>query len=108
VLSKANPTFTDMHFAEVSSMSTAKNNTALRVYPTMVQNNFNIEVPGSYKLVKKMNITVVDAGGSIVWRKQNAHFTSQRVTLPNLTSGMYMVIINYDDKKFVEKIMISR
>lgn len=109
VLSKANPTFTDTHFAEVNSITgDVAGKTELRVYPTMVQNNFNIEVPGGYKQTKKMNITVIDAGGTIVWRKTNADFTSQRVALPNLTSGMYMVLINYDNKKFVERIMISR
>ena len=109
VLSKNNPTFTDMHFAKVNSIgSDVSVKTELRVYPTMVQNNFNIEVPGGYKQTKKMNITVLDAGGTIVWRKPNADFTSQRVTLPYLTSGIYMVLINYDNKKFVEKIMISR
>lgn len=109
VLSKANPTFTEMHFAEVNSISSdVAGKTELRVYPTMVQNNFNIQVPDGYKQTKKMNITILDAGGIIVWKKPNADFTSQRVTLPDLTSGIYMVLINYDNKRFVEKIMISR
>jgi hypothetical protein len=107
VLSNNNPTISSQ-FAEVNSLNnTAINNNGLRVYPKLVQNTFNIEVPGGYRQPKKMNITIIDAAGAIVWIKQNADFMSQQISLPGLTSGIYTVLINYENKKFAEKIILS-
>ncbi len=108
VLSTASPSFTSSHFEAPEALSTAANNNRqIRIYPTIVQNNFNIEVPAD-KSIQKMNVQVIDATGKIAWQKQNADFISQRVLLPSLTSGTYIVLIGYGEIKFTQKIIISR
>jgi hypothetical protein len=108
VLSGGNPTFTNsISSFEGDAMFSTKMN-SIKVYPTIVQNNLHIDVPANNKSVQKMNITITDVNGRTVWQKQNADFISQQITLPNLTQGMYNVLINYNDKQFVQKIIISR
>jgi len=83
------------------------NTLKLKVYPTIVQNNLNIDVP-SDKSIKTMNINILDATGKIIWQKQNADFQPQHITLPMLAAGMYTVYIEYADKKFIQKILVNQ
>lgn len=108
VLSTASPSFTNAHFEAPEALSIAgANNRQIKIYPTIVQNNFNIEVP-SDKLIQKMNIQLIDATGKVVWQKQNADFLSQRISLPSLTSGTYIVLVDYGEARFTQKIIISQ
>jgi hypothetical protein len=85
----------------------AQTNFSPRIYPTIVQNNLNIEVP-AIKNVQKMNITVLNVAGKTVWQEQDAAFTSQKIALPDLTQGVYVVLIQYDKHQFSQKIVVSR
>jgi hypothetical protein len=80
----------------------------MKVYPTIVQHNINIDVPANGKGFQKMNISIIDGTGRMVWQKQNADYTSQRIFLPNLPSGMYNVLIEFGNNRFVQKIIISK
>lgn len=108
VLSGGNPTFANSisSFEDDAMFSTKMN--SIKVYPTIVQNNLHIDVPANDKSIQKMNISITDVNGRTVWQKQNADFISQQITLPNLTQGMYSVLIDYNSKQFVQKIIISR
>jgi hypothetical protein len=110
VLSSKNPTFTGNIFNEQNNAvaNLFENSNAIQIYPTIVQNSFHITVPRGLQQIKKMNITVVDINGNIVWRKQNADFATQEVLLPGLAQGMYNVLIDYNGNNFVQKIVISR
>jgi hypothetical protein len=101
VLSSSNTSFANAVDALIA------NDAELKVYPTIVRNSFNISVPFN-KNIQKMNIMVLDGAGKIVWQKQNADFQSQQISLPSLASGMYTVLINYDDKNFTQKIVINQ
>jgi hypothetical protein len=81
---------------------------SFKVYPTIVQNSLNIDVPHNDQNIRYMNISIIDETGKTVWQKQNADFQSQKLLLPNITPGMYAVLINYNDSKFVQKIIIGR
>jgi hypothetical protein len=108
VLSK-NPTFTNKIFSSKSESAISNEMAAsFKVYPTIVQNSLNIDVPHNDKNIRYMNISIIDETGKTVWQKQNADFQSQKLLLPNITPGMYAVLINYNDSKFVQKIIIGR
>lgn len=109
VLSNKNPTFVSAVYSmENNSVKAAVNRiTNFKVYPTIVQNNLNIDVPFNNN-VQKMNIHIIDGSGKIVWQKQNADYQSQKILLPNLSAGYYSVLIDYNKTKFVQKIIISR
>ena len=94
-------------FNAISQDELFANAIKLKVYPTIVQNNLNIDVL-SDKSIKTMNINILDATGKIVWQKQHADFQSQRIILPMLAAGMYTVYIEYADKKFVQKILVNQ
>jgi hypothetical protein len=108
VLSTPNPSFVnttsspeDNAFAGIG-----KDNLQMKVYPTIVQNNINIVVPLGGKSFQKMNISIIDGSGRMVWQKQNADHASQRIFVPGLPSGMYDVLIEFGNNRFVQKIII--
>ncbi|WP_207632941.1 T9SS type A sorting domain-containing protein [Foetidibacter luteolus] len=108
VLSGSNPSIAGLQYIErnvVSKYEPAAKE--ITIYPTIVQNNFNVQVPGNIKGAQKMNLQVTDANGRIVWQKQNADFSSQKFSLPNLITGYYFVIVTYNGKKVTQKIMVS-
>ncbi|HEX5152056.1 MAG TPA: T9SS type A sorting domain-containing protein [Parafilimonas sp.] len=110
VLSGANPGFGGMVSAtgDENAFAVADDRDMQpKVYPTIVQNNININMPVS-KNGGKMNIRIIDGTGKAVWQKQNADYGSQKIFLPNLAPGMYNVLIEADDTKFVQKIIIAR
>ena len=73
-----------------------------------MENSFNIDVPFNKMNIQKMNISIIDANGKTAWQKQNAGFESQKILLPNLSAGYYSVLIDYNNNKYVQKIIISR
>ncbi len=110
VLSSANPSFTNTISSPQNNAFAGieKDNLQMKVYPTIVQNNINIEVPAIGKGFQKMNISVIDGSGRMVWQKQHADYASQRIFLPALPSGMYNVLVEFGNNRFVQKIIIGK
>jgi hypothetical protein len=109
VLSTGNPSFAGLNYIGSNSTNdAAAGNKNLKIYPTLVQNDFTVYIPVPNKQNQKMNITVANAAGKIVLRKTNVDFTSQKVFLPNLVPGLYIVTVDYDNNKFMQKIVIER
>ncbi len=113
VLSEKNPAFAANYVAGIKidktltgSMNNDKDN--FKIYPTIVKNSFNIIAPVNNKNVQTMNIILINEAGKVVWQKQNVNFQSQQVSLPNLSAGLYSVLIDYKINRFVQKIIIQQ
>jgi hypothetical protein len=78
------------------------------VYPTVVQNNVNISVMKNGENIQTMNVTVMDGSGKTVWQRQKIKFQSQQLSLPHLSSGVYMMLIEYGANSYNQKIIVSR
>jgi hypothetical protein len=77
------------------------------VYPTIVQSSVNISVMKKDEKVQTMNVTVVDRVGKIVMQKDKIDFQSQQISLPHLSSGMYMMLIEFAGHYYSQKIIVS-
>jgi len=78
------------------------------VYPTIVQNSANISVMKKDENVRTMNVTVADRTGKIVMRKEKIDFQPQQVSLPHLSSGMYLMLIEFGGYNYSQKIIVSQ
>ena len=108
VLSTANPTLQEIITA-VNSENISGNisDARISVYPTIVKNSINISVLRNDDDAEAMNMIITDANGKIVLQKQKMSFQSQRMWLPNLTPGMYFILIEYGRNTYKQNIMVS-
>ncbi len=107
VLSTATPTFGNT-FSPVNKSANNINAAQIKVYPTLVQNFVNVDILQNTKNIQKMNITISDGAGKVVWQKQDVDFQSQHLTLPYLAQGVYFVNVYFGTEKFVQKIVVGR
>jgi hypothetical protein len=110
VLSTANPTLQN-------SITTINSEDLLRykpgdvqilVYPTIVQNSVNISIRKNDENIQKMNVTIMDVTGKMVWQKQKIGFQSQQLLLHNLSAGVYMMLIEYGNHIHNQEIIVSQ
>jgi len=109
VLSTANPTLQEM-IAAVNSENISAGNISdarISVYPTIVKNSIIISVIKTDHDIETMNMTIADAAGKPVLQKQKMSFQSQQARLPNLTPGMYFILIEYGPNTYKQKIIVN-
>jgi len=110
ILSTANPTL-ENSITAVNSDNLNQHNTPgvqVLVYPTIVQNSVNLSVTKKNENIQTMNITVVDGTGRTILRKEKINSQSQQISLPHLSSGIYLVLIEYGDYKYNQRIIVSQ
>jgi hypothetical protein len=54
-----------------------------------------------------MNVIVADRTGKIVMRKEKINFQSQQISLPHLSSGMYIMLIEFGGHNYSQRIIVS-
>jgi len=109
VLSTANPTLQDFA-TTVESENVSKDNISdaqVSVYPTIVRNSINISVLKHHDNIQTMNVTVVNANGNAVLQKQRMSFQSQQILLPDVSSGVYFILVDYGANGYKQKIIIN-
>jgi hypothetical protein len=109
VLSTANPTLQDP-VATVNSDNFMQDNTAgvqILVYPTIVQNNVNISVKKNSENIQTMKVTIVNGAGRTVLQSQKMNFQSQQLSLPHLSPGVYIMLIEYGANSYNQRIIVS-
>jgi hypothetical protein len=107
VLSTANPTFQNA-IAAITTENVARrdiDNAAITVYPTVVQNSLNISVKNNEN-IQTMNLTVVDEAGRTIFQKHKINFQSQQLSLRDVPSGLYMILIEYGGHSYNQKIIV--
>jgi Secretion system C-terminal sorting domain len=109
VLSTANPTLQEIVNAVNSENISAVNisDARISVYPTIVKNSINVSVIQTHHDIETMNMTLADASGKTVLQKQKMSFQSQQLWLPNLTPGIYFILIEYGPNTYKQKIIVS-
>jgi hypothetical protein len=109
VLSTANPTLQEIVNAVNSENISAGNisDARISVYPTIVKNSINVSVIKTDHDIETMNMTIADAAGKPVLQKQKMSFQSQQTRLPNLTPGIYFILIEYGSNTYKQKIIVS-
>jgi hypothetical protein len=110
VLSTATPTLQNS-IATVKSdnlKQDKKTGVQIAVYPTIVQSSVNISVIKNDENIQAMNVTVMDGTGRTVLRKEKMSFQSQQLSLPDLSSGVYMMLIEYGDNSYNQRIVVGR
>ncbi len=73
-----------------------------KIYPTIT--NGDINVISSSKI---SSITVFNLMGNTVYKNINNEDTEQKINLATLSEGVYIVLVESDSKKYLEKIIIK-
>jgi len=58
--------------------------------------------------IQTMNVTVAHGTGKTVMRKEKIDFQSQQISLPHLSSGMYLMLIEFGGYNYSQKIIVSQ
>ncbi|HXR80066.1 MAG TPA: T9SS type A sorting domain-containing protein, partial [Saprospiraceae bacterium] len=109
VLSTATPTLQNS-ITTVNTNNSIRQNTSgaqILVYPTIVQRSVNISVSKNAEDIETMNVTIMNAAGKTVLRKEKINLQSQQVLLPQLSPGVYLVVIEYGSNSYNQKIIVS-
>ncbi|HYK44482.1 MAG TPA: T9SS type A sorting domain-containing protein, partial [Parafilimonas sp.] len=109
VLSTATPTLQGSITTANSENRMQQVTTGVRilVYPTIVQRSVNISVSKAAEDTETMNVTIMNAAGKTVLRKEKINFQSQQLSLPHLPSGAYIMLIQYGGNSHNQKIIVS-
>ena len=109
VLSTATPTLQGSITTANSENRMQQVTTGVRilVYPTIVQRSVNISVSKAAEDTETMNVTIMNAAGKTVLRKEKMNFQSQQLSLPHLPSGAYIMLIQYGGNSHNQKIIVS-
>lgn len=82
----------------------SKNIINLKVYPNPTQGELNIELPKDTKY-----FFIADISGKVILRMETNNKDFEKVTLSNLPNGVYFIVCEYEDNKFLRaKFIISR
>jgi len=110
VLSTATPTL-ENSITTINTDNLIQRNTSssqILVYPTIVQSSVNISISKTSEDFETMNVTLMNAAGKTVLRKEKINFQSQQISLPQLSPGLYMMLIEYGGNSYNQKIIISK
>jgi len=78
------------------------------IYPTIVENRVNVSVKKNSDDIQTMNVTVMDENGRTVLQQQKINFQSHQISLPHLSFGVYIILIEYGANSYEQKIIVSR
>lgn len=85
-------------------------NVSLSVYPNPASNGQFTIAYDVQKNVSKLNLDIIDLAGRTVYSQQlapNAGFRTQNISVPQLSSGMYLVRVSQNGDGATQKILIK-
>jgi PKD repeat protein len=94
----------DSAFSEVtiipSSIKPLSNNDKLKIYPNPIGDRFYVAID------KQINsIVIYDIQGNEVWRQESISTSKIDISVPNLESGVYFVVVWSNNQKWVRKLV---
>ncbi|TXF79442.1 M28 family peptidase [Chryseobacterium sp.] len=92
------------HFAVASVQNLGVNETYaddFQIYPNPTKDFINIVMPGK---IKDFSFTLTDIAGTFISRTEN----TSKIDISRLQAGVYIGMIEFDDKKITKKIIITK
>jgi len=79
--------------------------TGFTVYPNPAYSSATLQVTGD---LKKIDISIADINGKILWSKKNVLSTTTRLPIEHIFSGLYFIIVNSEEYSEVIKLIKER